>query len=109
MFSEVMLWLGVIVGLGILLAVIATYLRRRLTTQEEQPIGFTLGDLREMHARGELSDEELDRAERRTAALSRSRYLGESAVQQGTEGEEVEDLGDITPDDDPPNVAQPEK
>ncbi len=75
--SEVMILLGVIVGLGVLMGVVAMVLRRKLVVRDESPpLGFTLSDLRRLHAEGQISDEELAAAEERTLSRSRSHYLG---------------------------------
>lgn len=76
--SEVFVWLGVIVLLGLFLGVFASWLRRRLSeTDQAPPLGFTLKDLRQLHAMGQLSDEELQKAEEKSLAKSRSLYLGD--------------------------------
>ena len=83
-FTRVYLWLGVIVLLGVLLAVVALYIRKRvLTRSENPPMGFTLKDLRLLHAQGQLSDEELAAAEARTLARTRTHYLGEQPKEPG--------------------------
>lgn len=92
--SQVYLWLGVIVALVFVLGLIAMWLRRRLMDpQDDQPpMGFTLKDLRAMHAQGHLSDEELAAAEEKALAKSRSHYLGD----QEAASEEPEDIGHLS-------------
>ncbi len=66
----------VLVAMG-LLGVIALAVRRRLLRPEAPDaagsMGFTLAGLREMHAKGQLTDEEFDHAKRRLIANARSR------------------------------------
>lgn len=68
-------WLLVLLIVVVGLIVIALWLRRRLAVadEEEGPIGFTLGDLRQMHREGKLSDEEFNTA--RAAMIARSRAV----------------------------------
>jgi hypothetical protein len=84
---EVILWLAVLVAACVLLAVAALAVKRRLFGQADDasPVGFTLADLRRLHAEGQLSDEELAAAEARTLARSRSHYLGDGLA-DATEG-----------------------
>lgn len=84
--KEVFLWLGVIVVLGFLLGIVALVLRRKLMADDAPPpIGFTLADLRAMHAAGQLSDEELAAAEAKTLAKTRAAYLGEETASEESE------------------------
>lgn len=92
------MWLGIIVALAILLAVFALALRKKLFRRDQAPpMGFTLSDLRQMHAEGQLSDEELAQAEARTLTRSRSHYLGDSETAED-EGE-PESTGDPQADE----------
>lgn len=92
--SQVYFWLAVIVVLAFALGFIALWLRRRLIDQrdEQPPMGFTLKDLRQLHAQGQLSDEELAAAEEKALARSRSHYLGTPVA----EVEEPEDIGHLS-------------
>lgn len=94
--SEIYFWLGVIVALAFVLGLIALWLRRKLMAAEDDqpPLGFTLKDLRAMHERGQLSDEELAAAEERALARSRSHYLGQTVAPV----EEPEDIGHLSTD-----------
>ncbi len=100
--GEVMMWLGVIVALAILLAVVALALRKRLFRQDDaSPVGFTLADLRRMHAEGQLSDEELAQAEAKTLTRSRSHYLGDNQADEADEAGESADPDDSSTTDPP--------
>lgn len=91
--SEIYLWLGVIVVLAFALGIIALWLRKKLLTRDDQPVmGFSLKDLRAMHAQGHLSDEELAAAEEKALARSRSHYLGQTVAPL----EEPEDIGHLS-------------
>lgn len=92
--SQIYFWLGVIVALGFILGLIALWLRRRLMDplDDQPPMGFTLKDLRAMHAQGHLSDEELAAAEEKALAKSRSHYLGDEEAQS----QEPEDIGHLS-------------
>ena len=92
--SEIYFWLGVVVALAFVLGVVCLWLRRRLLDQrdDQPPMGFTLQDLRAMHADGHLSDEELAAAEEKALAKSRSHYLGD----QDASAQEPEDIGHLS-------------
>lgn len=63
LFGDIMPWLLVLVGLIIAGGVLIMILRRRLHEADSSPSqGFTLHDLRQLHASGELTDEEYERA-----------------------------------------------
>ena len=73
--TEILKWLAVIVVAAIVVIVVAVIARRILMGEDEDQSGtpgFTLGDLRKMHERGELSDEEYDTARRGMIARSRA-------------------------------------
>lgn len=112
--SEVFLWLGVIVAAGVFLGLVATWLRRRLVAEPPpMKLGFTLADLREMHAQGQIDDAEFESAKAKMLARSRQE-LSEDAKERTAERqksggpdkpspvpadgdeEEVEDLGDLS-------------
>ena len=63
LFGDLLPWLGLLVVIVLIGAGIAIWLRRRLMSGDAAgAVGFTLGDLRELHARGEISTEELEKA-----------------------------------------------
>ena len=92
--SQIYLWLGVVVALAFVLGLVSLWLRRKLLNQrdDQPPMGFTLSDLRAMHAQGHLSDEELAAAEEKALAKSRSHYLGGQVAAI----EEPEDIGHLS-------------
>ncbi|MGB0767564.1 MAG: hypothetical protein ACPGYV_07615 [Phycisphaeraceae bacterium] len=104
--SSVAVWLGVIVALGVLLGVVAMWIRRRVMTPTDDlaPLGFTLKDLRAMHASGQLTDEELAAAEAKSLARTRSIYLGDTAATP----EEPEDIGHLSSGDEDDPAGGPE-
>ena len=63
LFVEVLPWLLVLLGIVVAGAVVVM-LARRLTKDAPSgpPQGFTLQELRELHAAGELTDEQFERA-----------------------------------------------
>jgi len=71
--QQILFWLLVLVAVATVLGVGALILLRRLRhTEEPGPkLGFTLADLREMHAQGQLSDAEFEAAKAKMLARSR--------------------------------------
>ncbi len=63
LFGEVLPWLGALVGV-VVLGAVAIWLIRRTFGRDDRggPGGFTLQELRTMHAAGGLSDEEFRQA-----------------------------------------------
>lgn len=62
---QVLLNAGIICAGVVVLVVIAMLLRRNLLKKDEPAVkddGFTLGDLRDLHNRGEIDDSEFERA-----------------------------------------------
>lgn len=74
LFGDLLPTLGILVVIVLVGGGIALFIRRRLQAGGDgSGVGFTLGDLRDMHARGEMSDEEFERAKSQMiAGLSRS-------------------------------------
>jgi hypothetical protein len=62
LFGDVLPWLIVLLAVVVVGAVVVVAARRLLRSDDWGGGGFTLHDLRQMHARGELSDEEYARA-----------------------------------------------
>ncbi len=89
LFSDVMPWLLLLMGLVIVGGVIILLARRLLndTSSSKQP-GFTLHELRTLHAKGELTDEQFDRA--REAMIAR---VADSGPRETTDTETAEKHG----------------
>jgi hypothetical protein len=71
---QILFWLAVIVAAAMVLIVVGVLLRKWFLREPEDAgprLGFGLSDLRQMHAAGELSDEEFARA--KAALIARSR------------------------------------
>ncbi|MEM1110008.1 MAG: SHOCT domain-containing protein [Planctomycetota bacterium] len=106
---EVFFWAGVLVVAAALVALAFMLIRKRLRALDDEPaainpMGFTLADLREMHAQGQMSDEEFDFAKRKMLARTKAQ-LGDET--DSGEEPEVVDLGDISessPNDSPPET-----
>lgn len=93
--ADILLWSGLLIGAFVLLVAIAAWIKRRLrapTDADGAP--FTLHELRTLHAKGSLSDEEFERAK---AALLGSR-IGKA---RGSAG----DTPPHAPPDTPPDPA----
>jgi hypothetical protein len=89
--SEVLPWLLVLLGAVIIGGIILVAVRRTLRSGGGGPpadAGFTLQDLRDLHAAGELSDDEFARA--RDAMIERVK---------GATSENVEDADPRDPND----------
>jgi uncharacterized membrane protein len=76
-FGGLLPWIGVLLGMVVVGAIVIAFTRRMLRDESgEAGAGFTLHDLRELHRRGELSDEEFRRA--KDAMIGRLRGHDES-------------------------------
>jgi len=62
LLSNVLPWLILLIGVIVAGGVVMYVVRRSLNSERTASQGFTLQDLRDMHAAGELSDEEFERA-----------------------------------------------
>ncbi|MAJ45998.1 MAG: hypothetical protein CBC35_01705 [Planctomycetes bacterium TMED75] len=72
-FAELLPWLLLLVGIVVVGAVAISFVRRWMKDDgRPRQIGFTLTDLRQMHADGRLSKEELDKAEQHLIKKVRS-------------------------------------
>jgi len=97
--AQVILWCGVLLLTAVVLAVVFFVIRKRLNSMDEETpsavnlLGFTLADLRQMHAGGQLSDEEFDFAKRKMMARTKAQFDG--PPDDDTEPEFI-DLGDGT-------------
>lgn len=97
--TGIFFWLGLLVVIAVVLSIIAIVIRRRFAdSAPPPPLGFTLADLRQLHAQGQLSDEELAHAEAKSLARSKSLYLGDDA--ENVDNQETE--ADSSTNDPPP-------
>jgi len=72
LLPELLPWLLVLLGVVAASAIVIYLVRRSLGTEDDVPDdGFTLHGLRQMHARGDLTDDEFERA--KTALVDRTR------------------------------------
>ncbi|MEO0513857.1 MAG: SHOCT domain-containing protein [Planctomycetota bacterium] len=106
--GQVILWCGVLLLAAVVLGVAFFLIRKRLASMDDEspavgnPLGFTLADLRQMHAEGQLSDEEFDFAKRKMVAKAKAELDGPAAAD---EDPELIDLGDA--DEDRPDTDEP--
>ena len=90
---EVFKWLGIIIVAAILLAIIAAIIRKMYYRDTSSGgIGYTLGDLRELHRKGELSDEEFN------AAKSLIIAQGKAALNDSPDSQESDNWNNISTD-----------
>jgi hypothetical protein len=69
---SIVVWSLVLVAVVIAGYATVLWVRRKLRPADEPPVpGFTLEDLRQMHRKGQLTDEEFERARSRMAASLR--------------------------------------
>ena len=89
--TSAIIWSLVLIGL-VLLAFAAVSLVRRWAnkTDAEQPAGFTLGDLRQLHKSGKISQEEFERAKALILATVK-RDSGTSAPRANERGDNPAD------------------
>lgn len=81
LFGEILPWLVALVAFVCVGAAVIYALRRMLSDRSAPSEGFTLQDLRDMHASGKLSDEEFERA--------RSLLLERASRTEGTGGDDA--------------------
>lgn len=72
MFRELLPWLVVLL-ITVIVGGVVMYVARRIAhrSDNQQDIGFTLHDLRQLHERGELTDEQFERARAKMIASVR--------------------------------------
>lgn len=88
---SIFFYLALIVLLSVVLIGVALVVRRRVISEDYTPESFTLSDLRQMHADGELSDEEFEAARRKMIAQHKALLSDEP----------VEKISDDQPDKEP--------
>lgn len=70
--TSILIWSLVLMGLVIAGFVLVSWVRNKLREPDDAVSGgFTLGDLRDMHRKGQLSDEEFERAKQRLIGVLR--------------------------------------
>ena len=99
---------GVVVGLVVVGGVIISLIRRWMRGGDEAvQIGFSLSDLRAMHAEGRISSEELARAEQRLIQQVRGN-LTEEDLQRRAEIQNARTTGPSSPTGRPSDGDLPE-
>ena len=75
--GSVIFWSLILIILGVAGLYIVLWVRKWLKDEDDEPagIGFTLGDLRNLHRKGEITDEEFERA--RSQMLSGAKAMAE--------------------------------
>ena len=83
-YMNIMVALGCLALAAIVLGVVFFFIRKwfQQTSTPPPQIGFTLADIRQMHAQGLLSDDEFEQSKRQMMAKSRA-MLDESAQTDG--------------------------
>lgn len=68
--TSILIWSLVLMGFVFVGFLLVSWVRNRLREPDE-PVsaGFSLGDLRDMHRRGQLSDEEFERAKQQLIGM----------------------------------------
>ena len=95
--SEIFLWLGVLTAAVVVLGVVLMVLRKWLhdTASLSHDMPFTLGDLRQMHREGKLTDDEFEKAKHQVIALSRGRDGDAASAAADKDGNLRTDSGDL--------------
>ena len=71
--GSIVLWSLVLVVLLIVGLVVVMYIRRQITEADEpSKPGFTLSDLRQLHKRGQMTDEEFEKAKAKIIGAARA-------------------------------------
>ena len=111
--GRVVFWCGVLLLLAGVMVLVAFWLRRRIMSEDDSeplPMGFSLSDLKTLHAKGELTDEEFEHAKRRMVAGTRARLEvepGAASVTSDTPPTAEEPLDGGIRWEDPPDSAPP--
>lgn len=81
LFGDVLPWLLVLIGVVLIGSIAIYFIRRWLRGGgPSAPQGFTLEDLRQLHAGGELTDEEFERAKATMIGRLKSSPSSSSAI-----------------------------
>lgn len=77
-------WSLVLIGLILLAAAVVMYLRRWFGTIDTGPAaGFTLGDIRDLHRSGQMTDEEFERAKQLIIGRARAEAADARTLRDG--------------------------
>ncbi len=88
-------WLAVLVAMVFVGGVVIMIVRRHLRSSGDLgDVGYTLHDLRKMHASGELSDEEFEKARSAMIAGVRSSTGRKDASDEASSGVRISDVND---------------
>ncbi len=77
--STILQTAGILVGIILAGVFVGAFVRRWLASRTDQPVGFTLSDLRDMHAAGDLTDVEFRAARDALVASVKRRSTEEAA------------------------------
>ena len=70
---SIFVWSFVLLAAVVVGFVLVSWVRRQVKAPDEPAsVGFTLGDLREMHRKGQMSDVEFERAKNRMLAMMKA-------------------------------------
>ena len=83
LFSDILPWLVVLVVIVLVGAAVLFYVRRSMSSDSSASAGFTLQDLRDLHASGQISLEEFERA--RDAMIGRLKPENEAEEPENAE------------------------
>ena len=103
---EILTWLGILVVVALLIVVVGLIARRLFFGESEEAghVGFSLSDLRQMHAQGQLTDDEFAAAKARMIAQSRAALADDDATTELSTTDPRPDASEEGPqnlDDDP--------
>ncbi len=88
--GRVMFWCAMLLIMALLMGLAAYIIRKRMTREGDAPslpMGFSLSDLRQLHAQGQLSDEEFEHAKRKMVAKTRSALASDETTPSQPSGD----------------------
>ncbi len=104
---SILVWLGVIVALAVVAAIVGFVIWRRYTHSDDagptRSTAFTLADLRQLHRQGQLSDEEFERARTAIIAQTRAALATDDTTDLASDTGPEDDAQADKPDDDKPS------